>query len=256
MNRIQEQKITLYKPETRHIYNCCGFVSVFNGMKCEAPEILLQYEIENISDLLELLVYGNDKHPSIYNMFLNNEEGQDMLTNLSKKITRLEWYKILKIQQTLFEKNKDILYTADTGVSPLFFVFVSLYFKIHFRLFYKQDCEKAFNYSKWLDKYVFIKEIPIMLVNPIHVEFEPNYDKKMEPLKFELLKKLNKYQENQILNDQYSDEMLKDTDEMSKNIDYELQRYTGLTKEEKEKEDDSWNIQIKELNDLLLIIED
>ena len=39
-------------------------------------------------------------------------------------------------------------------------------------------------------------------------------------------------------------------------INHELQRFAGLTKEEKEKEDDGWNIQIKELNDLLLILKD
>ncbi len=241
MNTINEKidnKISVNKPETRHINNCCGFISIFNGMKCEASEILLQYKIENVSDLLNLLIYGKDEYPSIYNMFLNREEGIDMFNEMvDKKITKLKWHNLLDYQQKIFEKNTENPYRNNTSVGIAFFGLVSLYFKIHFRMIGKGDDEERTyikRTNKWLDGYNFKTSIPITITSN-HVQFEPNYDKKTEALKFDLLKKLYDYQKNQM-------EREETCEELAIEANYEMfqgdHQFEAMTKEEQEEQEE------------------
>ena len=46
--------------EFSRITNCCGFVAIFNGMYCEAPEILQQYNITSVSDMMNLIIRGTE----------------------------------------------------------------------------------------------------------------------------------------------------------------------------------------------------
>lgn len=109
----------------------CGFESIFVGLSCKKSKILTKYNIKSLDDLFNLLLYGNDKHESLftkmkdikyYNIFNNGASHPHKDTKIG-----LEYFhKILDYQYNNIINNK--------GVMVGFFYYVSLYFNIHIYL--------------------------------------------------------------------------------------------------------------------------
>lgn len=109
----------------------CGFESIFVGLSCKKSKILTKYNIKSLDDLFNLLLYGNDKHESLfskmkdikyYNIF-NNGASHPLKDT---KIGLEYFHKILDCQYNNIINNK--------GVMVGFFYYVSLYFNIHIYL--------------------------------------------------------------------------------------------------------------------------
>ena len=194
--------------ENTYINNCCGFVSIFNGMKCETPEILNNYNIKNVSDLIELIINGNENYESLFEKCINDNEAFEHFNKICDfNFTKKMYNYLLKDTHNKL-KEKNINKDAINGISVgwFFFTFVSFYFKINFKLVINRQSDiKHFSdikhviekSNKLLEKFNIY--IPIILsVN--HAEFKPDYDSNTE--KYKVLTKIKKYQESKMVADE------------------------------------------------------
>jgi hypothetical protein len=231
------------------IRNCCGLIAIFNGMRCEAPDILENYNIKTIQDLMELLIYGKEKHLSIYNTFINNKEVCIIFNSLNNSLTnnKCSGDNILKImldhQQKKFIENDKVEYKSNRATFCYFYIWVSLYFKIKFKLIGEKNYINNIKYIKIndiIDKFNFKKIIKLTVI-PDHISFEPNY--KINTKKYNILKELNDNQMKKC----YNEKMLMSANLFNEEIELDLQRYDSLTQEEKEKEDNEFNALLEDI---------
>jgi hypothetical protein len=141
------------EPETIDLNGKCVLVSIFCGLWYNKKDIIKKYNINNVSSLYNLLLYGNEKYPSLINKLMErNDEINDVSNKMFEEITnncsdltnidvRLQRYR----DANLLEKvEKQIIYGNANFELVLF---VGMYFNIRFNEIWHNGVEPiAFNY--------------------------------------------------------------------------------------------------------------